>query len=57
MMRHMERRPRRRLINRGDTFTLIEIERGEIELVQVTPAPEPERERDEPWARLGGDDG
>lgn len=43
----------RRLVRSGGTATAEEIDRDEVELEAVDPAPEPpEDEEAEPWARL-----
>lgn len=42
---------RRRLIRAGDSYTIDEENRGEIELEQVTPYEEPAEEPSEPWLR------
>lgn len=40
----------KRLIRMLETFTSDELERGEVELAEVEPAPEPpEEEQAEPW--------
>jgi hypothetical protein len=45
------RRRRRRLVRDGETFTSDELERGDVELEEVQPAPEPPpSEQAEPWA-------
>jgi hypothetical protein len=44
------RRHPRRLIRPGDTYIIVELERGEVELEQVPPRPEPPVEvQGEPW--------
>lgn len=40
---------KRRLVRRGELFDSGELERGEVELEEVPPAPEPAEEASEPW--------